>query len=152
MTGRRMFYLTIVQSTLDYASTYYVDCLSAKLRDKLESTSNRCLRRVFGHDQYTSIGFILTKYNLYTFSRPVNLKLFVFVFRCLSRCTNPLLSTIFTPPPPPPLCTMPHKCCYPRSSFSRSEPTQSYISLRPECYFIFGSRQMEHASTWMSES
>ena len=62
MTGRRMFYLTIVQSTFDYASTYYVHCLSAKLRDKLESTSNRCLRRVFGHDQYTSIDFILTKY------------------------------------------------------------------------------------------
>eukprot|EP00117_Sycon_ciliatum_P040795 scpid37281/ scgid3278/ Probable RNA-directed DNA polymerase from transposon X-element; Reverse transcriptase len=97
MTGRRMFYLTIVQSTLDYASTCYVHCLSAKLRDKLESTSNRCLRRVFGHDQYTSIDFILTKYNLYTFSRRVNLKLFVFVFRCLSRCTSPLLSTIFTP-------------------------------------------------------
>ena len=97
MTGRRMFYLTIVQSTLDYASTCYVHCLSAKLRDKLESTSNRCLRRVFGHDQYTSIDFILTKYNLYTFSRRVNLKLFVFVFRYLSHCTSPLLSTIFTP-------------------------------------------------------
>ena len=97
MTGRRMLYLTIVQSTLDYASTCYVHCLSAKLRDKLESTSNICLRRVFGHDQYTSIDCILTKYNLYTFSRRVNLKLFVFVFRCLSRCTSPLLSTIFTP-------------------------------------------------------
>ena len=84
----------IVQSTLDYASTCYVHCLSAKLRDKLESTSNRCLRRVFGHDLYTSIDFILTKYNRYTFSRRVNLKLFVFVFRCLFRCTSPLLSTI----------------------------------------------------------
>ena len=148
VTKRRMFYLTIVQSTLDYASTCYVHCLSAKLRDKLESTSNRCLRRVFGHDQYTSIDFILTKYNLYTFSRRVNLKLFVFVFRCLSRCTSPLFKHDIYPP----LCIMPHKCCYPRSSFSRSEPTQSYVSLRPECYFIFGSRQMEHASTWMSSS
>ena len=96
----------------------------------------RCLRRVFGHDQCTSIDFILTKYNLYTFSRRVNLKLFVFVFRCLSRCASHLLSTIFTPlpspPPPPPPANALHqaaqnKCCYPRSSFSRSEPTQSYI-------------------------
>ena len=123
----------------------------------------RCLRRVFGHDQYTSIDFILTKYILYTFSRRVNLKLFVFVFRCLSRCTSHLLSTIFTPlppPPPPPLCIMPHKI----NAATRGQASDAlnlpratlymymYVSLRSECYFIFGSRQMEHASTWMSSS
>ena len=97
MSGRRTFYLSLVQSTLDYASTAYMHSLSAKLYNKIVIVSQQCLRRVFGLDRYTPVPLILSRFNLYSFEQRINLKLYVLVFRCLTSLTSSLLTSIFTP-------------------------------------------------------
>ena len=45
--GKRLFYLSIIQSTLEYGSTAYVHCLSQALYNKLLAVSHLALKRIF---------------------------------------------------------------------------------------------------------
>ena len=114
-TACRIFYLSVVQSTLDYASTSYVHSLSTTLFDKLCTTSQICLRKVFGLHRFTSASFILEKHNLYSLSQRMNLKLYVFVYRILNRRTSDLLRPIFTT-----RCAGPHTHAHTRGQSSSS--------------------------------
>ena len=97
LSARRLFYLSIVQSTLDYASNSYVHCLSHSAYNKLLTASRVCMRRVFGWHRFTPGDVILSRHNLYSLENRLNLKLYVFVFRCMSPLISPLAASIFVP-------------------------------------------------------
>ena len=94
--ARRSFYLSVIQSSLEYASSAYVHTLSSYYFDKYVRLFNRCLRIVFGFDNFTSASHILSLYNLSHISVRVNLKLFILVFRSVHSGTcSSLLKEIF---------------------------------------------------------
>eukprot|EP00117_Sycon_ciliatum_P031091 scpid111039/ scgid24383/ len=82
--AKRTFYLSIVQSTLDYASNAYLHCLSATLFNKIVTVSHIAMKKVFGFDRMMSTEIVLRKYHLYSFEQRINLKLYAFVYRCLT--------------------------------------------------------------------
>ena len=95
--ARRTFYLSVIQSTLEYASSAYIHSLSSTNYDKYVRLFNRSLRIVFGFDKFTSASHILSLYSLYHISVRVNLKLFILLFRCIHSGTcSSLLQEIFT--------------------------------------------------------
>lgn len=96
VSARRLFYLSIVQSTLEYGSNAYFHSLSAALHDRLIITSQIAMRKAFGLSRFTSTEFILQKYKLYSLLVRLNIKLFVFTFRVLHNRTSPLLQPMFT--------------------------------------------------------
>ena len=63
--ARRTFYLSIIQSTLEDASSAYIHSLSSMNYDKFVRLFNRSLRIVFGFDKFTSASHILGLYSLY---------------------------------------------------------------------------------------
>ena len=94
--AKRTFYLSIVQSTLDYASNAYLHCLSATLFNKIVTVSHIAMKKVFGFDRMMSTEIVLRKYHLYSFEQRTNLKLYVFVYRCLTpHLASPLLQSLF---------------------------------------------------------
>ena len=94
--AKRTFYLSIVQSTLDYASNAYLHCLSATLFNKIVTVSHIAMKKVFGFDRMMYIEIVLRKYHLYSFEQRTNLKLYVFVYRCLTpHLASPLLQSLF---------------------------------------------------------
>ena len=95
-TARRAFYLSIIQSTLDYASNAYVHSFTAHLLDRMVVTSHICIKRVFGLHRQTSTDLVLRLHNLYSFEQRINLKLFVLVYRSLNCSISPLVKNMFT--------------------------------------------------------
>ena len=77
--AKRTFYLSIIQSTLDYASNSYVHSLGSRLFNRLVTVSHIAMKKVFGLDQMTPTVVVLRHYNLYSFEQRINLKLYVFV-------------------------------------------------------------------------
>ena len=94
--ARRLFYLSIVQSTLEYASSSYVHSLRIHLYDKLVICSHRCMKKVFGLDRMTPTALVLNHASLYSLEQRFNYKLFFLVYRCLNKLCSPLLQAIFT--------------------------------------------------------
>jgi len=94
--ARRTFYLSFIQSTLEYASVSYVHCLSTGLYNAIEKLSRRALRIVFGFPSQCDVSIILRKYHLLPITARFNVKLYVLVYRCLHSCASPLLCSIFT--------------------------------------------------------
>ena len=62
---RRTFYLSIIQSTLDYASSAYFYCLHTNTYNKILTTSRNCIRRIFGLHRCTHFNLVQQKYNLH---------------------------------------------------------------------------------------
>lgn len=93
--ARRMFYLSIIQSTIMYSSIAYVHSISAPLYQRLIKLCKRSLRIVFGYSPTTSSHFILSRHKINSIDSQFQLKLFVFIFRCLHSLTSPLLSELF---------------------------------------------------------
>ena len=79
--ARRSFYLSVIQSSLEYASSAYVHTLSSYYFNKYVRLFNRRLGKVFGFDNFTSASHILSLYNLSHISVRVNLKLFILELR-----------------------------------------------------------------------
>ena len=143
--AQRTFYLSIIQSPLDYASSAYFHCLHTNTYNKILTTSRICMRRIFGLHRCTHFNFVQQKYNLYSIENRANLKLFVFVYRCLNSLTSSLITPIFTP----------------RSVASRTravtrDQVNSDLALPPppsfhpvwlNLYFFSGGRKVEHASS-----
>ena len=77
--ARKTFYLSIIQSTFDYASSAYFYCLHTNTYNKILTTSRICMRRIFGLHRCTHFNLVLQKHNLYSIENRANLKLFVFV-------------------------------------------------------------------------
>ena len=55
------------------------------------------MKRVFGLDRYTPTELVLTIANLYSLEMRLNLKLFVFVYRCLNGLSSSLLKDMYCP-------------------------------------------------------
>ena len=94
-TARRTFFLSIIQSTLEYASNAYVHCLKTTLYNRLVTVSHIAMKKAFGLDRMTPTALVLQRCHLYSFEQRVNLKLYVLVYRCLSSITSPLLQSLF---------------------------------------------------------
>lgn len=92
--ARRTFYLSFIQSTIEYACNSYVHCLHAKEYDALTRISKRALRVVFGYPHAAHTAPILSRFELLPITARFNLKLYVFTHRCLNSRTSPLLQSM----------------------------------------------------------
>ena len=93
--AKRTFYLSVLQSTLDYASSAYCHCLSQALYNRLITCSHIAMKKTFGLDRSTPTELVLRFCKLYPLELRYNLKLYVFVYRCLSQLASPLLQQLF---------------------------------------------------------
>ena len=57
--ARRLFYLSIVQSTLEFASSAYVHCLTSTLFQKLIVCSHLCMKKIFNLDRLAPTSVVL---------------------------------------------------------------------------------------------
>ena len=94
--GKRLFYLSIIQSTFEFGSTAYIHCLSQTLYDKLLTASRVALKRIFSLDRMTPTTLLYSHTNLYALEKRLNFKTYVFVYRCLNGLASPLLRDRFT--------------------------------------------------------
>ena len=90
-----MFYLSVLQSTLDYASSAYCHCLSQSLYNRLVVCSHNAMKKTFGIDRYTRTDLVLRSCKLYSLELRIKLKLYVFVYLCISQLASPLLQKLF---------------------------------------------------------
>ena len=58
--AKRSFYLSVLQSTLDYASVAYVHSLTQQLFDRLVVKSHVAMKKVFGLPRRTNTSFVLS--------------------------------------------------------------------------------------------
>ena len=93
--AKRTFYLSIIQSALDYASNSYVHSLGSRPFNRLVTVSHIAMKKVFGLDRMTPTVVVLRHYNLYSFEQRINLKSYVFVYRCLFYLSSPFLTPLF---------------------------------------------------------
>ena len=96
MQARRMFYVSIIQSTLEYGSSAYVHSLTDELYNKLCIASHLAMKKIFSLDRRTSTQIVHTYANLYTLEQRLNLKTYIFTYRCLNDLVSPLLKPLFT--------------------------------------------------------
>ena len=69
--------------------------LGSRLFNRLVTVSHIAMKKVFGLDRMTPTVVVLRHYNLYSFEQRINLKLYVFVYRCLFYLSSPLLTSLF---------------------------------------------------------
>ena len=93
--AKRTFYLSFIQSTLEYGSNAYVHCLHAAQYDALVKLGKRALRAVFGYPRDAHTAPILARFPLMLISARYNLKLYTLVFRCIAGQVSSLLSCLF---------------------------------------------------------
>ena len=94
--ARRQFYLSVVQSKLEYASTACVHCLADNVRDQLLCISKRALRCIFEHDTFTRTSYLLERYHIISLDKRYHTKSIFFVFRCIHNICSSLLSDMFS--------------------------------------------------------
>lgn len=95
--ARRLFYLSIIQSTLEYGSSAFVHSLTQDVYNKLITTSHLTLKKIFSLDRRTSTALVHNTAKVYTLEQRVNLKTYVFIYRCLNGLISPLLQSLFVP-------------------------------------------------------
>ena len=89
------FYLSFIQSTIEYASNSYVHCLHAAEHNVLIKISKRALRVVLCYASRAHTLPILARHSLMPVATRFDVKLYTLVFRCISGQTSPLLSDLF---------------------------------------------------------
>ena len=93
--ARRLFYLSIVQSTLEFASSAYVHCLTSTLFQKLIVCSHICMKKIFNLDRLTPTSVVLKHGSLSSLEQLFDYKLIYLVYRCLNSLASPRLQEIF---------------------------------------------------------
>ena len=93
--ARRLFYLSIVQSTLEFASSAHVHCLTSPLFQKLIVCSHLCMKKIFNLDRLTPTWVVLKHGSLYSLEQRFDYKLIYLVYRCLNSLASPVLQEIF---------------------------------------------------------
>ena len=91
--AKRTFYLSFIQSTLEYGSNAYAHCLHAAQYDALVKLGKRALRAVFGYPRDAHTAPILARFSLMLISARYNLKLYTCV--PLHCWPGSLLSSLF---------------------------------------------------------
>ena len=94
-SAKHTFYLSVIQSSIDYASSAYVHLLTSVQHNRLVVLSHRGMKKVFGLDRLTPTHIVLQHAHLYPIEYCFNLKLYVLVYRCLHNLASPLLCNIF---------------------------------------------------------
>ena len=94
-SAKRTVYLSVIQSSIDYASSAYVHLLTYAQYHRLVVTSHRGMKKVFGLDRKTPTRIVLQHTRLYPVEYRFNLKLYVLVYRCLHNLASPLLFNKF---------------------------------------------------------
>ena len=89
------FYLSIIQSSIDYASSAHVHLVTSARHHRLIVTSHRGMKEVFGLDRKTPTRIVLQHTRLYPVGYHFNLKLYVLVYRCLHNLASHLICKIF---------------------------------------------------------
>ena len=100
--ARRLFYLSVVQSTLEYASSAYVHCPTSILFQKLIVRSHLCMKKILNLDRLTPMSIVLKHGSLYSLEQRFDYKLIYLVYGCLNSLASPLLQEIFV------LCSTSH--------------------------------------------
>ena len=110
---RRTFYLSFIQSTIEYASKSYVHCLHAAEHNVLIKISKRALRVVFCYPSRAHTLPILARQSLTPVATRFDVKLYTLVFRCTSGQTSPSPVTysvcVLYPPPTAQHASLLHK-------------------------------------------
>ena len=91
--ARRLFYLSIIQSTR-VASSAYVHCLTSILFQKLIVCSHLCMKKTFNLDCLTPTSVVLQHGSLSSLEQRFDYKLIYLVYRCLNSLASPLLQEI----------------------------------------------------------
>jgi len=137
-SARRLFYLSIIQSTLEYASTSYIHSLNQRNYNRLLTTSTIAIKKIFSLDRRTANDFTHRYANLYTLEQRLNLKTYVFVYRCMNGLASTLISSLFTP-----LALAPHTHAQTRGQ------TSAALSLpHPKSRFGFHALSYLAADRW----
>ena len=93
---RRMYYLSLIQPDLEYASNAYVRCLSHGDLQRLVKLSKRAIRAVFNLPFWHHTQPLFDKLNLARIDKRFDLKLYCHTYRCLNELASPLLCSVFT--------------------------------------------------------
>ena len=93
--ARRLIYLSIVQSTLEFARSAYVHCLTSTLFQKLIVCSHLCMKKIFNLDRITPTSVVLKHGSLCSLEQRFDYKLIYLVYRCLNSLASPLLQETF---------------------------------------------------------
>ena len=94
--AKRTFYLSYIQSTLEYSCNAYVHSLRQEDYNALRSISNRALRIVFGFPPTASVDLILSRQRITPLSVRYNVKLYILVYRCVHSLASPILCCTFS--------------------------------------------------------
>ena len=93
---RRMYYLSLIQPDLEYASNAYVRCLLHGDLQRLVKLSKRAIRAVFNLPFWHHTQPLFDKLNLARIDKRFDLKLYCHTYRCLNELASPLLCSVFT--------------------------------------------------------
>ena len=91
----RLFYLSIVQCTLEFASSADVHCLTSTLFQKLIVCSHLGMKKMFNLDRLTPTSLVLKHGSLYFLEQRLDYKLIHLVYCCLNSLASPLLQEFF---------------------------------------------------------
>ena len=94
-TARRMFYISVIQTSLTYASIAYVHSLTQHLYDRVIIKGHLAMKTVFGLHRRTPTAFVLSHANLSPIELRYNFKLCLFTYRCLNHLSSTLLQSLF---------------------------------------------------------
>ena len=94
-TARRMFYISVIETSLTYASVAYVYSLTQHLYDRLIIKSHLAMKTVFGLHRRTPTAFVLSHAKLSPIELRYNFKLYLFTYRCLNHLSSTLLQSLF---------------------------------------------------------
>ena len=95
--ARRTFYVSFIQSMLEYASNAYVHSLNTEQYSQLIRISKRAQRYVFGYPARAHTAPIRNRHNLIPIEVRFTFRLHVFVYRCLHKFSSSLLCALFVP-------------------------------------------------------
>ena len=95
--ARRMFYLSVIQTSLTYASVACVHSLSQLLYNRLVHVikSYLAMKTVSGPDRRTHTAVVLAYTKLYPIELRYNLKLCIFMYRCLNYLSSNHFQSLF---------------------------------------------------------
>ena len=122
--------------------------LGSRLFNRLVTVSHIAMKKVFGLDRMTPTVVVLRHYNLYSFEQRINLKLYVFVYRCLFYLSSPLLTSLFVS-----RADGRHTHARTRGQAHNSLVLPNvHLAYGFSLYFFSGSRSVECASIRLSSS
>ena len=94
--AKKTFYISSIQSVLEYGSNAFAHCLREGQYERLVRLSRRALRTVFNLTHFNSISALQKRNHLLPLAARYQLRLFVLIFRSLNDLASPLLSSCFS--------------------------------------------------------